>query len=55
MAELLQLLILAVVVGGVLYIFQMLPIDATIKKVATVLVLIVAIVYAIKWLMHFAH
>jgi len=45
------LLIMAVVFGGVLYLFKMIPIDETVKKVVTVVALIVFIVMVIKWLM----
>lgn len=51
----LQILLLAVITGGALYLFSMLPIDATIKKVATVLVLIIAVVWALKYLMGVVH
>jgi hypothetical protein len=46
-----NLILVAVVVGAVLYLFNMLPIDATVKKVANVLALIVIIVWAIRWIM----
>lgn len=44
---LLQVLILVVVVGGLLYILNVLPIDNTIKVIGRVIVIIVAAVYAI--------
>jgi hypothetical protein len=50
MKPMLDLLIMAVIAGGALYLFNMLPIDATIKRIATVLILILAIVWAIRWL-----
>lgn len=53
--QLLNLVIIAVIAGGALYLFQLLLGDATIKRIATVLILIVAVVWAIRWLMQFAH
>ena len=54
-AQLGQLLIVAVIAGGALYLLNLAPIDGTIKRVVTVLVIIVAIVWAIRWLMGFAN
>ena len=48
--DLLNLILAAVVVGGALYLFNLMPIDGTIKKVASTLVIVVAIIWAIKWL-----
>lgn len=43
-------LIVAVFVGGALYLFNLLPIDGTIKRIATVLVLAGAFIWALHWL-----
>jgi ABC-type uncharacterized transport system permease subunit len=51
MSGLWNLLIVAVVFGGVLYLFKLIPIDETIKKVFTVVAIIVFIVMVIKFLM----
>jgi len=53
--QILQLIMAAVITGGALYLFNLMPIDARIKQIATALILIVAIVWAIKWLMGLAH
>ena len=50
-----NLLIIAAVVGGVLYLFNLLPIDATVKKVANVLALIAILLWAMRWIMHNFH
>ncbi len=50
-----NLLMIAAIVGGVLYLFNMLPIDATVKKVANVLALIAILLWAIRWIMHQVH
>lgn len=46
--QLLQILILVVVVGGLLYILSILPIDQTIKTIGRVVIVIIAAVYAIS-------
>ena len=45
----------AAILGGLLYVFKMLPIDATIKQIAYVLILIVVIVWAMRWLIAHVH
>jgi hypothetical protein len=47
---LVQVLILVIVVGGLLYILNILPLDATIKAIGRVVVLIMAALYAISLL-----
>ena len=47
----LQLIYLAVAVGGILMLFSLLPIDQNVKTVVKVLALIVIILWAIKWLL----
>ena len=44
----LQLLIAIIVVGAVLYILGLLPIDATFKKIAYVLIIVIFAIYAIQ-------
>lgn len=50
LSVILNLAIIIVVVGGLLYLLKMAPIDETIKKVGTVLAILVVIVWALKWL-----
>jgi hypothetical protein len=47
---LLQLVLAVVVVGGLLYLLALAPIDETMKKIGKVLVILIAIVWALKWL-----
>lgn len=51
MAGIFNLLIAVIIVGGAVYVVNLLPLDATVKKVGTILVLVAAGVWAIKWLM----
>ena len=52
MASLLSLLIVLIVVGAVLYLIQtVLPIDARIKTIITVLVIVFVCIWALKLLM----
>jgi hypothetical protein len=44
----LQLLIAFIIVGALLYILNLLPIDATLKKIAWVLVIVIFAIYAIR-------
>jgi len=46
------LLVKAAIVGAVIYLFNLLPIDAIVKKVFTVLVLILVIVWSMGWVLH---
>ena len=48
--NMLKIIIMAVVTGGALYLFSLLPIDATIKKIASVLIINIAVVWAIRYL-----
>jgi hypothetical protein len=45
--SLIGLLILCVVVGGILYLLNMMPIDNTIKQVIKVVVILILIIYLI--------
>jgi hypothetical protein len=51
----LNLVVVAAIVGAVLYLFNMLPIDSRVKQVVNVLALIVIIVWAIRWLIAHVH
>lgn len=44
----LTLLIALIVTGALLYILQLLPIDATLKKIAWVIIIVIFAVYAIR-------
>lgn len=48
--DILALLIAAAGVGVLLYLFNLLPIDATIKKIAVALILVLAILWALRWI-----
>lgn len=47
---LLNLAIAVAVVGGILMLLNVAPIDATAKRIGTILILIVAVVWALRWL-----
>ena len=44
----LQLLIIAIIVGAIVYIVQLLPINGTIKQVAVVIAVVILAIYAIR-------
>lgn len=46
----LQLLIIAIVVGAVIYIVRLLPIDDTFKAIVTVIAVVLFAIYAIRLL-----
>jgi len=48
--SILNLVFVGVVVGGVLYLFNMLPLDDRVKKVVNILGLILIVLWAIRWL-----
>lgn len=50
LSDLLNLLIAAVIFGGLLYLFSLAPIDEAVKKIVRVIVIIVAIIWALRWL-----
>lgn len=52
--SLIQILIVIIVVGGLLYILSVLPIDQTIKTIGRVVILIIAAIYALKLLVPLA-
>lgn len=45
-----ELIILLVIVGAALYLVELIPIDATIKRVIQVLVIVAVIIYALRLL-----
>lgn len=49
-----QLLIIAIIVGAVVYVVRLLPIDATFKTIVTVIAVVVFAIYAIKLLVPMA-
>jgi len=51
---LLQLLIIAIVVGAVLYIMQLVPMDARLKQIIIVIAIVVFAIYALKMLLPMA-
>jgi hypothetical protein len=53
--SLIEILILVIVVGAILYILSILPIDATLKTIGRVVVLVIAAIYAITMLMPLLH
>lgn len=48
---LLQLLIILIVVGAVLYLLNMVPIDATIRRIIQVIVIVGVAIYLLKLLL----
>ena len=49
-----QFLIALVIIGAALYLLQLVPIDATIKRVIQVIVIVVLVIWAIKALLPLA-
>jgi len=47
----LQLIYVAAMVGGILILFDMLPIDGGVKRIVKVLALILIILWAARWLL----
>lgn len=48
---LLQLIIIFIIVGAALYILNLLPIDATVKRIAQVVAIVILAVYLLKALL----
>ncbi len=46
--DLMQLLIMFIIVGALLYILNLLPIDSTLKTIAYVIVIVVVAIYALR-------
>ena len=55
LAVILNLALIVVIVGGVLYLLGLAPLDPTVKRIGQVLILLVAIVWAIRWLLGLLH
>jgi len=51
MTDLVQLLIALVIIGAVLYIVTLLPIDATIKRIIQVIAIVLVVIWALKELL----
>lgn len=51
---LMQLLILAIIVGAVVYIVKLLPVDETIKRVVVIIAVVALAIYALKVLLPMA-
>lgn len=49
-----EFIIALVIVGAALYLLQLLPIDATIKRVIQVIVIVVLVVWALRFLLPMA-
>jgi hypothetical protein len=47
---LVSLLIALLVVGALLYVLQLLPLDATIKRIIQVIVIVVVVIYLLRML-----
>lgn len=45
---LVEILIMLVIVGAVLYVAQLLPIDATIKRIIQIVVVVAVIIYLLR-------
>lgn len=50
----LQFIILLVIVGAALYLLQLIPIDATIKRIIQVIVIVILVIWAIKLILPMA-
>lgn len=50
-AMLLQILILLIVVGALLYLLNILPIDATVKRIIQVIGIVIVAIYLLKLLL----
>lgn len=46
-----QFLIVLIIVGAALYLLQLVPIDATIKRIIQVIVVVILVIYAIRLLL----
>ena len=47
---LIQLLIAAIVIGAILYVLQMVPMDGRLKSIVTVVAIVIFAIYALKLL-----
>lgn len=55
MGSLFNLLIVVIIVGAALYLLNLAPIDATIKAVGRVIVVVIALIWALRWLLGLRH
>jgi hypothetical protein len=46
-----ELLIALIIIGAVLYIVQLLPIDATIKRIIQVIAIVLVLIYVVRTLL----
>jgi len=51
---LLQILIVCIIVGAGLYLLQLVPIDGTIKRIIQVIVIVVLVIWALRFLVPMA-
>ena len=49
MTTLVQLVIALVILGAILYILSLLPIDGTVKRIINVIVVVVLVVWLLMW------
>lgn len=49
-----EFIIVLVIIGAALYLLQLIPIDATIKKIIQVIVIVVLVIWAIRLLLPMA-
>lgn len=52
--DLMQFIVALVIVGALLYILQLLPIDGTIKRIIQVVVIVVLVIWALRLLLPMA-
>ena len=50
-----NVVVAVVIVGGVLYLLNLAPFDATIKRAGQVIIIVIALLWAIRWLVGLAH
>lgn len=52
--DMLEFIIALVIIGAALYILQLLPIDATVKRIIQVIVVVILVIYALQLLLPMA-
>lgn len=55
LSGILNLMMSAAILGGVLYLFNLLPLDPLVKKVSYTLIVFLVVLWAIHWLLLHAH
>jgi hypothetical protein len=55
MNMLIELVVLLIVAGAIMYVIELLPIDATFKRIAQVILIVAIVVYAIVHLTGYIH